>query len=221
MKTMATDAMPSARAASSATRVASRSSGVSIAAVGAHPLRHLGDARIEHRRLLDAAREDLGSRLIADLERVAEALAHDQQHGIALALEQRVGGDRGAHLDAADQRRRQLPPARAAEQIGDAGNGRVRISLRVLGEQLVGEEAPVRRPRHDVGEGAAAVDEELPLAVAVSSEAREPRGIALPARAHRRRPRARSWPASCRRPRARAWRARRRSPNCPGTPCPR
>ena len=73
------------------------------AAVGAQALRHLGDACIEHRRLLYFAREDLWPRLIADLERVAEPFAHQQQDAIALALEQRIGGDRGAHLDAVDQ----------------------------------------------------------------------------------------------------------------------
>ena len=45
------------------------------AAIGAHPLRHLGDAGIEHRRLLDAAGEDLGPRLVADLERIAESVS--------------------------------------------------------------------------------------------------------------------------------------------------
>ena len=87
------------------------------AAVGAHALRHLGDAHIEHRRLLDFAREDLWPRLIADLERVAEAFAHQQQHAIALALEQRIGGDRGAHLDAVDQLRRERL-RRAQRQAG-------------------------------------------------------------------------------------------------------
>ena len=43
-------------------------------AVGAHPLRNLGHARIEHGRLLDLEREDFGPRLITDLQRFAEPL---------------------------------------------------------------------------------------------------------------------------------------------------
>src|SRR4029077_16181819 len=49
------------------------------AAVRAQALRHLADAHIEHRRLLNLSREDLWPRLISDLERVAEAFAHQQQ----------------------------------------------------------------------------------------------------------------------------------------------
>ena len=130
--------------------------------IGAHALRHFGDAHIKHRRLLDLAREDFRPRLVADLERVAEAFAHQQQHAIALALEQCVGGDGGAHLDAVDQLGRQRVPARHLKQIGDACGRRVGVSLGILGEKLVREEPPVRRPRHDVGEGSAAVDAELP-----------------------------------------------------------
>ena len=132
------------------------------AAVGADALRHLGDARIEHRRLLYSAREDLWPRLVADLERVAEPFAHEQQNAVALALQQRIGGDRGAHLDAVDQLRRKRVPALNAKKIADARGRRIRIGLWILREELVREQPPVRRPRHDVGEGAAAVDAELP-----------------------------------------------------------
>ena len=53
-------------------------------------------------------------------------------------------------------------PRATPEQIGDACGRRVGVSLGILGEKLVREEPPVRRPRHDVGERAAAVDAELP-----------------------------------------------------------
>ena len=136
------------------------------AAVGAHALRHFGDGGIEHRWLLDLPREDLWPGLVADFERVAEAFAHQQQHAIALALEERIGGDGGAHLDAFDHLRRQRMPARHAKQVADARGRRVSVGLRILREELVGKQPPVRRPRHDVGEGAAAVDAELPGALA-------------------------------------------------------
>ena len=82
-------------------------------------LRHLDCARVKHRRLLDVPRENLGPRLVADLERVAEILADDEQNPIALAFEQRIGGDRGAHLDAVDQLCRQRIAPHYAKEIGD------------------------------------------------------------------------------------------------------
>jgi hypothetical protein len=71
-------------------------------AVGAHALVDLDDALVEHLRLDDLRWRRCRPRLIADLERVAEAARDHQQRAVALALEQRVGGDRGAHLDRAD-----------------------------------------------------------------------------------------------------------------------
>ena len=136
------------------------------AAIGAHALGHLDDARIEHRGFFDPPREDFGPRLVADLERVTEALAHDQEEGIAFPLEQRVGGDRRPHPDACDRLRRQLAVARDTDQIGDAGKGCVPIGFRILRQQLACQQAAVGRPRHEVGERAAAVDEELPRAAA-------------------------------------------------------
>ncbi len=44
-------------------------------AVGAHALVHFGDALVQHVGLDDMAGENLRPRLVADLERVAEALA--------------------------------------------------------------------------------------------------------------------------------------------------
>ena len=102
MNTIATAAMPSALAASR-----SRAHGGEIGlaldrAVGAHALVDLGDALVEHVRLDDVAGKNLRPRLVADLERVAETLGDQQQRALALALEQRIGGDRGAHLHGAD-----------------------------------------------------------------------------------------------------------------------
>ena len=46
----------------------------------------------------------------------------------------------------------------------DPVRGRIFIARRILGQQLVREQAAVGRARHDVGERAAAVDPELPAA---------------------------------------------------------
>ncbi len=58
--------------------------------------------------------------------------------------------------------------ARQPEQVADALERRVLIPLRVLRQQLVGDQGAVGPARHDVGECAAAVDPELPAAVAGS-----------------------------------------------------
>src|SRR5262245_14224788 len=124
----------------------------------------LGDTRVEHRWFLDAARENLGPRLVADLERVAETLADDQESGIALSLQQRVGRDGGSHPDRGDAFRRQRLSPLAAEQIGYTRDRRVGVSLGIFREQFMSDQAPVRRASDDVGKRAAAIDEKLPSA---------------------------------------------------------
>ena len=52
-----------------------------------------------------------------------------------------------------------------AEQAADAGNGRVAVLLGVVGEQLQRRQRAVRAAADDVGEGAAAIDPELPARV--------------------------------------------------------
>jgi len=69
-------------------------------AVGAHALIDLDDTIEQHVGLDDVAGKDLRPRLVADLERVAKALGGEQQRALALALQERVGGDRGAHFTA-------------------------------------------------------------------------------------------------------------------------
>ena len=90
--------------------------------VGEHALVDLDDARIELLGLLDRAREDPRARLIADLERVAEAARRHQKRALAAPLQQRVGRDRRAHLDDANRARRD----RLAGARGRAGAGRPR-----------------------------------------------------------------------------------------------
>jgi hypothetical protein len=93
----------------------------------------------------DVAVEQARPVLVGDAQRVAEA-ARDGQHGrFALALQQRVGGDRGAHLDRFDQACGNGLARRQAQQVADAGDGGVAVLLRVLGQQLVGHEAPSGR----------------------------------------------------------------------------
>ena len=72
-------------------------------------------------------------------------------------------------LTLCDRLRRQRAVARNTDQIGDAGQRRVAISPGFSDSSLRVKRPPVRRPRHEVGERAAAVDEELPRAAAAQA----------------------------------------------------
>ncbi len=118
---------------------------------------------VQHRGQGDRQVEQPRPRLVADAQRVGEAAVDHQQHPLALALQQRVGGDRGAHLHRLDQPGRDRPVERHAEHRLDAGDGGVAVAAGILAQQLVGRQAPVGITGDDVGEGAAAIDPELPL----------------------------------------------------------
>ena len=100
-------------------RASARAHGVEIGRAP-RPFRRRARARrsrstlgVELLRLDDVAREDVRPRLVADLQRVAEAARRHQQRAFAAPLEQRVGRDGGAHLDDADRALRDRPrPAR-------------------------------------------------------------------------------------------------------------
>jgi hypothetical protein len=67
-------------------------------AIGAHTFVDLNHALVDHFRLDDVASKNFGPRLIADPKRVAESLGDEEECAFPLALEQRVGRNRGAHL---------------------------------------------------------------------------------------------------------------------------
>jgi hypothetical protein len=131
-------------------------------AVGAHALVHFGDALVQHVGLDDVAGENLRPRLIADLERVAETFCNEQQRALALAFEQRIRSHRRAHLHRVDAAGRDRLAGFEAQQITDALHGGVGIGFRIFRQQLVRHQRAVRPPPHHVGEGAAAVDPEIP-----------------------------------------------------------
>jgi hypothetical protein len=131
-------------------------------AVGAHALVDFERALVEHLGLDDVAGEDLRPSLVADAQRVAEAFRDDEERALALALEERIGGNRCAHLHGADRARRDRLAALEAEQVADARHGGVAIGFRVLGEELVRDQRSIWPPPDNVGEGAAAVDPEFP-----------------------------------------------------------
>ena len=132
-------------------------------AVGGHALVRLHDPRIQQLGQHDVAVEDARALLVADAQRIAEAARGDEQGGLALALEQCVGGDRRAHLHALHLLRRDRLAGREAEEMADPGDRRVAVLLGVLGEQLERTQRAVRRTPDQISERAAAVDPELPV----------------------------------------------------------
>ena len=102
MNTIATASMPAARAAESSRAQRGEVRLALDGSVGTHALVHFEDALVEHFRLDDVAGKDLRPRLVADLEGVAKTLGDDEERALALALEQRIGRDRGAHFHFAD-----------------------------------------------------------------------------------------------------------------------
>ena len=139
-----------------------RIQGAQHGAVRHHPLVHLDDALVEHRGQHDLAVEEVGPRLVADAERVGEAPGRDQQRAVALALQQGIGRHRGAHLDHVDLAAGDRRAVRDAHQLANALDRGIAVVLRVLGEQLARHQRAVGRAPHDVGEGPAPVDPELP-----------------------------------------------------------
>jgi hypothetical protein len=133
-------------------------------AVRAHALVDLVHLAIEHLRQLDVPVEDARPVLVGDAQLVAEALRDEEHGGLALALEERVGGDRRAHLHGIDLLDGDRSARRHAEQMANAGHGGIAILFRILREQLVGGERAIRPARDDVGERAAAIDPEFPAA---------------------------------------------------------
>ena len=101
--------------------------------------------------------------MIGDAQRIAEAARDGQRGRLALALQQRVGGHRGAHLHRANLRHRNRLALGHAHQLADAGDGGIGVVFGILGQQLERAQPAIRHACHDVGKRAAAVDPELPI----------------------------------------------------------
>lgn len=128
--------------------------------MGVDALVGFDDPFVEQLGQFDAAREDAGPVLVRDAQGVAKAPGDDQGGAFALAFQEGVGGDGGAHADGVDAGVPRL--ALAVEEFTDRSDGGVAVAGGVVGQELVGEQAPVGVPRDDIGERAASVDPELP-----------------------------------------------------------
>ncbi len=134
-----------------------------LLAIDADASGNLHNLLVQHRRQGNGEIEQPRPGLVADPQRVGEAAVHHQQRALALAFEQRVGGNGGAHLHRFDGARRDRRIERNTKHRLDAGNGGVAVAAGILAEQLVGREMSVGMARDDVGERAATIDPELPL----------------------------------------------------------
>ena len=130
--------------------------------VGQHAFVDLLDPRIEQLGQHDPLGEDVGPGLVADAQRITKPACDEERRAFALALQQRVGGDRRSHLDRAHEAGRQGGAGRHVEAAADRFHRGVAIRSRVFAQQLRGVDPPGRVTRHDVREGAAAVDPEIP-----------------------------------------------------------
>ena len=131
-----------------------------------HAMRIDALVRLDHRRVQrrgrrDFEREDVGTILIPDAQRVGEARRGDERHGLPAAREQRIGRDGGADLH-----RREPPgpapralenPADRGELAGLAGRAPARPRWHLAHVQLA-----LGRESDDIRERAAPVDPELP-----------------------------------------------------------
>ena len=131
-------------------------------AVGTDALVDFNNTLVEHVRLDDMAGKDFRPRLVADLQCVAEAFGDEQRGALALALEQRIGGDRRAHFHRADVPGRDCFSRLQAKQVADALHGGVGIGFGIFRQELVRDQRSVGAAPDYVGEGAAAVDPEVP-----------------------------------------------------------
>ena len=130
-------------------------------ALGADAFDDFGDRGMGRRDAVEPPREKLGAVLIADDEGVAEAARDREQGRFALAFEERVGRDRTSH---ADRERGERARARA-RQVADRIDRGVTGARGVFAEIFGGDDRAVGAARDDVGEGAAAVDPDVPVGV--------------------------------------------------------
>ena len=99
MQTTATARIPSSYASLEVAREGVQIGGAQDGAVGGDAFVDLDDAFVERLGQFDLAGEDPRAVLIGDPQRVAEAAGDDESGALALALQQGVGGDGGAHAD--------------------------------------------------------------------------------------------------------------------------
>ena len=130
--------------------------------VGAHPFVDVDHCLVKLFRQDDLFGENIRAGLIGQPQCIAETLGDQQQAPLALALQQRIGGHRGAHFDRADQVGRRGVSRAGAEQPADPFDRRIGVGTGVFGQEFIGVQLALRVAADDVGEGATPVDPEIP-----------------------------------------------------------
>ena len=124
-----------------------------------HPLINLDHPAVKRLGQDNLPREKIGPILIADPQGIAEPARDRQHHSFPLAFKQGVGGNRRPHADFAGRQ----------WAIGDAGQFADRrdrcivIAFGIFGKQLGRQQGAFGCSRDDIGEGAAAINPELPV----------------------------------------------------------
>ena len=129
---------------------------------GAHAFLRFDHAAVEQLGQDDAAIEQARSVLVGNAQCVAKTARGDEQRRLALALQQRVGGHRGAHLHALDLLTGNRLARLQAQQMPDPGDRRIPILLGVLRQQLVRHDLPIGLAPHHIGKCASTIYPELP-----------------------------------------------------------
>ena len=105
-----------------------------------HALLRFDHALIQQLGQHDVAVKQTRSVLVGNAQGIAKALGGDQQRGLALALQQGVGGHRGAHLHAVHQVGRDRFTGSETQQVSNARHRRITVLLGVFRQQLVGDQ---------------------------------------------------------------------------------
>ena len=101
--------------------------------------------------------------LITDLQKIREAGVHQQRAGGTLALEEGVGGHGGAKAHLIHQARRDLCGASfEIEPVANHPHRGIARALGLLGEHFAHQQLSLGRARHQIGEGATAIDPKPP-----------------------------------------------------------
>lgn len=132
-------------------------------AIGQNALVDLGDEAIEQLRFDDVLGENIGPRLVADLQGIAEAARGDQGSRLAFALQESVGRNRGSHAYLADGAGGYRLARIKAHQCPYAGNGRIPIGAGIFGQHFAGMQVAFGVASNDIGERTAAIDPEIPM----------------------------------------------------------
>ena len=136
--------------------------GGDLCAVGVNPFSDFDHLLVQHFRQDNMPGKQVGTVLIADSQAIPKPLGGDKRGPVALAFQQCVGRDRGAHLH---QRNRIGWNGRVAidpEQIANALDRGVLIAFGIGRQQFMRHQGAVGTTRHQIGERPAAINPNLP-----------------------------------------------------------